>query len=145
MHLDGLRERALVGDRARAQRRAGVGKPLEHDAAEIDACFGAALKGDLHHAPLHRGSLVIALDVVTAVHIENDVGTPAVAAGLGRGNEIFHLIVNRQVGAESAAGVALFGRTGGGDHAGAECFGELDRGGPDPRRAAVDQQGLASL
>ncbi len=40
--LDGARDRGLVGDRARAQRRAGVGEALEHDAAEIDGGLRAA-------------------------------------------------------------------------------------------------------
>jgi len=98
----------------------------------------------LHHARLRRGGLVIALDVVTADHIVTSAPLPLLPA-LVAATKSSIFIVNRQVSAESAAGVALFGRTGGGDHAGAECFGELDRGGPDPRRAAVDQQGLASL
>src|SRR5262249_31196410 len=42
--FDRTRNRALVLDRAGAQRRAGVGQALEHDAAEIDRGLRASLK-----------------------------------------------------------------------------------------------------
>ena len=64
---------------------------------------------------------------------------------LGRGDEILGLVVDRDVGAELAAGVAFLRRAGRHDHAGAEILGELDRGGADARRAAMHEQGLARL
>src|SRR5262249_59639270 len=65
--------------------------------------------------------------------------------GLSRGDEILRLIVNSDVGTEAAAGIAFLRRAGGGDHARAERLGELDRGGADARRAAMDEQRLAGL
>ena len=143
--LDRARDRALVRDRARAQRRAGMGQALEHDAAEIDRGLGTALKGDLHDAPVDRGGLVIALDIVAADHVENDVGALAAGRGLGGGDEIFGLVVNGDVGAEPAAGLAFLRRSGGGDDARAERLGELNRGRADAGRAAVDEQRFAGL
>src|SRR5262249_15135240 len=138
--LHGAGDRALVGDRARAQGRTGVGETLEHDAAKIDRGLPAALKRDLHGC-----GFVVALDVVAADHVEDDVGALAVGRGLRRGDEIFAPIVNGDVGTKAAAGIAFFRRAGGGDDARAQCLGELDRGGADSRRAATDQQRLAGL
>jgi hypothetical protein len=53
------------------------------------------------------------------------------------------LIVNRDIGAELAAGIAFLRRARGGDDARPERLGELDGGGADAGRAAVDQQRLA--
>ena len=82
--------------------------------------FGRALEGDLHHAPFDRGRLVVALDVVAAHHVEDNIGALAAGRGLGGGDEVFGLIVNGDVGAELAAGLAFLRRAGGGDHARAE-------------------------
>ena len=143
--LDRARDRAFVRDRACAQGRAGMGEPLHHDAAEIDRGLRAGEKGDLHDAPVDRGGFVVALDVVAADHVEDDVGALAAGRVFGRGDEIFGLIVNGDVGAELAAGLAFLRRAGGRDDAGAEGLGELDRGRADAGRAAVDQQRLAGL
>ena len=134
---------ALSAIGAGAQRRAGMSEPLEHEAAEIDVAMRAALESDLHDAPFDGGCLVVALDIVAADHVEDDVGAAAVGRLLGRGDEIFGLVVDGDVGAELAAGRAFFRRAGGGDDAGAESLGELDRGGADARGAAVHEQRLA--
>jgi hypothetical protein len=70
--------------------------------------LGAALKGDLHHAPFDGGGLVIALDIIAADHVEDDVGALAAGRGLGRGDEILFPIVNSDIGAEASAGIAFF-------------------------------------
>src|SRR5262245_11417010 len=129
----------------RAQGRACVGQALEHDAMEIDRGLRAGLKRDLHHPPLNRRGFVVALDIVAADHVENDICALALRRGLGRGDEILRLIVNSDVGTEAAAGIAFLRRAGGGDDARAERLGELDRGGADARRAAMDEQRLAGL
>ncbi len=118
---------------------------LEHHAAEIDGRLGAALEGDLHDAPLDRRRLVIALDVIAADHVEDKLGALAVGGRLGRGDEVLGLIVNGDVGAELAAGLAFLRRAGGGDDARAERLGEHDRGGADAGRAAMHQQRLAGF
>ena len=134
---------ALSATERGAQRRAGVREALEHDAAEIDRRLRARLEGDLHDASVDGGGLVVALDVVAADHVEDDVGALAVGRRLGGGDEILGLVVDGDVGAELAAGRAFLGRAGGGDHARAERLGELDRGGADAGGAAMDQQRLA--
>jgi len=53
-----------------------MGQALEHDAAEIHRGLGATLKGDLHHAALDRGGLVVALDIFASHHVE-DTSAPA--------------------------------------------------------------------
>ena len=92
----------LVGDRARAQGRAGVGQALEHEAAEVDCRLRAALERDLHDPALDRRGLVVALDIVAADHVEDDVGALAAGRGLGRGDEILRPVVDGDVGAELA-------------------------------------------
>ncbi len=105
--------------------------------------FGLALECDLHHAPFDRRGLVIALDVVAADHVQNNIRAFSAGRGLGRGNEIFALVVNGGVGAEAAARFAFLFRSRGRDDARAERLGQLDRGRADARRAAVNQQRLA--
>ena len=87
---------------------------------EIDRGLRAGLQRDLHHAPFDRRGFVVALDIVAADHVENDVCALALGGGLGRGDEIFALIVNGDVGPKPAACVALLRRAGGDDHARAE-------------------------
>ena len=120
-----------------------MGEPLEHEPAEIDAGARRRLEGDLHDAALDRRRVVIAVDIIAADHVEHDVGA-AIAGGLfGRGDEIVGLIVNGDVGAEFSASLALLRRTGRDDDARAERFGELDGGGADAGRAAMDQCGFS--
>ncbi len=63
--------------RARAQGRAGVDKALGHDRPQIDSRLLSFQKRDLHNAPVQRGRLIVALDVIATDHVENDVGAPA--------------------------------------------------------------------
>ena len=100
-------------------------------------------KRDLDDAAFDRGGLVVSLDVVAADHVENDVRAGATGRSLGLGDEILGLVVDRAVGAELQAGVAFLLRAGGDDHLRAERLGELNGGGADAGRAAMDQQRLA--
>src|SRR5262249_56637627 len=111
---------ALAWDGGGAKRGARGGGALEHDAMKFDRGFGPRLQRDLHHASLDRRSFVVALDIVAADHVENDVCALAVRGGLGRGDEIFALIVNGDVGPKPAARVALLRGAGSDDHARAE-------------------------
>src|SRR3954466_13892100 len=119
-----------------------MGEPLEHDAAEIDCRFGACLKRDLHDPAFHGGRLVIALDVVAAHHIENDVGAFATSCRFCGGDEILRPVVHRDIGADLAAGVTLPGRSGRGYHASPECLCKLDCRCPDAGGATMNEQGL---
>ena len=143
--LDRARDRTFVGVRARAQRRAGVMQPLEHEAHEIDLRLRAALECDLHDAALHRGRFVIARDVIAADHVQYNVGALVAGGRFGGRDEVLGFIVNGDVGAELAAGRAFFRRAGGGDDARAERLGELDRGGADAGGAAMHQKSFAAF
>ena len=122
-----------------------MGQALEHQPAKIDVGARGALKRDLHHAALHGGGFVIALDVVAAHHVENHIGALAVGRGFGRGDEILGTIIDGLVRAEPNAGLAFFRGSRGGDDARAERLGELDCGGADAGAAAVHQQGFAAF
>src|SRR5664280_1916668 len=137
--------RAFVGDRARTQGRAGVMQPLEHHAHEIDFRFRSALECDLHDTALHRGRFVIARDVISADHVQYNVGALVAGGRLGGCDEVIGFIVNGHVGPELAAGGAFFLRARGGDDARAERLGELNRRGADAGRAAMHQEGLAAF
>src|SRR5262245_23927455 len=137
--LDRTRDRRLVRHRARPQRRAGMGQALEHDAAEIDGRLRAALERDLHDAAVDRGSLVVALDVVAADHVDDELGAPTAGRLLGDADEVLGPVVHGDVGAEPAACLAFLRRSGRGDDPGAERLGELDRRCADARGAAVNE------
>src|SRR5215203_5815640 len=104
MFLDGARDRAFIGNRTSAQRRASVMETLEHDSTEINCRFRRTLKSNLHDAPFDGGSLVVALDVIASHHVENNIGAPAASRSLGDGHKVFRLIVNGRIGTELAAG-----------------------------------------
>src|SRR6185437_797601 len=59
--LDRAGDRSLVGSRTRAQRRAGMGEPFEHEPAEIDSGARRSLKGDLYDPPFDCGGIVVAV------------------------------------------------------------------------------------
>ena len=82
------------------QRRAGMGEPFEHQAAEIDTGARRRLKGDLYDAAFDGGCVVVAIDIFAADHVEDDVGAAAVGRLLGRGDEILGLVVDGEIGAE---------------------------------------------
>ena len=121
----------LIRYRTGAQRRAGMGQALEHDAAEIDGRLRRALERDLHDAALDRRGLVIALDVVAADHVEHNIRAVPIGCLLGDGDEILGLVVDGDVGAELAAGFALFRGACGRDDFCAERLGKLNGGGAD--------------
>src|SRR5215510_12318105 len=143
--LDAARDRGLVGDRPRAQHRPGMRQPLEHDATEINGCLWRTLKGDLHDPSFDGRRLVVALDVVPSHHVEDNIGALAGRRVLGRGDEVFGLIVNGDVGAERAAGFAFLRRARRGDHPRARLMRQLNRCSANTRRTTMHQQRLAGL
>ena len=60
-------------------------------------------------------------------------------------DEVLLVVVDRPFGAESLAELPLLGGSRGGEDAGAEGVGGLDREGADAAGAAVDQEGVAGL
>ena len=106
--LDSAGNGALVRHRAGAQRRAGVGQPLEHQPPEIDGGARRALEGDLHDAAFDGGGLIIAIDIVAADDVEHEIGAAVAGRLFGHGDEILGLVVDGDVGAELAAGLRTF-------------------------------------
>src|SRR3984885_5698007 len=113
---------------------------LEHEAKEIDGGAGRGLKRDLHDASVDGGSLVVAIDVLTTDHVEDDIGAAASGRLFGGGDEVLGLVVDGEIGTERDACRTFFRRSGCRDDTGAERLGELVRGRADAGRPAVDQQ-----
>ena len=162
--IDGYRRGAALGDR--------VGEPVERQVTDEEAqqaqhehqperrdvwhpAAGEVFQREetglrqqrrqrLHDAAVDRRGVVVAADIGAADHVEDDVDALAAGGVLGNRHEILLAVVDRAVGAEPEARLALFLRTGSGDDGGgAEGGGELDRGRADARGAAVDQEGFA--
>ena len=106
--FDGARDRGLFVHRARTQARAGVPQPLHQQRAEIDQELGRALERDLHDAAVHRGGLVVLLDVLARHHVDDQLGALVGGRLLGLGDEILRVVIDRDVRAELAAGLGLF-------------------------------------
>ena len=122
-----------------------MGQALQHQAAEIDLGLGAVEEGDLDDAAALGGSVVIAVDIVTADHVEDQVDAAPAGRSLRRRDEIFRAVVDGVIGAEFAAGGALVVGSRRCQDRRAEGLGELDRRGADARGAAVHHEALALL
>ena len=143
LDLDRARDRRLIGGRTCPQRRAGMGQPLEHEAAEVDGRARRSLESDLQDSPFDRRRVIVAVDVVAADDVEYEIGAAVGGRFLGRRDKILALIVNGDVGAELDARFAFLRRTGGRDDTGAKRLGELNGSRADPGRAAVNERGFA--
>src|SRR5690606_4701790 len=117
--------------RARPERGAGVDQPLDHQFRKVDACRTALHEGDLNDAPLFRRSGIVAVDILTTDHVEDNVGAAAGGRFLDCDDEILLAIVDRAHRSEFATNAAFFLRARRGDDLGAELRGELDRGRAD--------------
>ena len=118
---------------------------LDHEAAEIDLRNRPVQECDLNDAPLYGRGFVIAVDIIAANHIENNIGAGTAGYALNGINIIGGLIIDRVIRTQSLAGGAFFVRPGGGDDARAARLGNLDGSGADPGTAAVYQQSFAAL
>ena len=110
---DLARDRRLLRDRARPQRRSGDGQPSLQHRERIDRRLRAAEHADLHQTAVHGEHVDVALQVVAADHVEHDVDAAAAGRFLDRRHEVGFAIVDRALGAERLAGGALLRRTGG--------------------------------
>ena len=82
--VERLGHRRLEGDRPVAQRRAGMGQPLDHQEADRNLGLVAVLGADLDDAAfLGRGG-VVAGDIVAADQVDDDVGAVASVISLTR-------------------------------------------------------------
>ena len=102
-------ELRLPFDRARAQRRSGDGKALQHDEAPIALDAAAFQEGDLRQAPFEGQAFQVLLDVVAADHVENHVDAALGGNRLDRFLEILRAVVDRVVGARLKAKRGLLG------------------------------------
>src|SRR5206468_434092 len=91
----------------------------------------------LYQASAGSEAIQIALRVSGADHIEDEVHAGKF------GDEILLFVIDRAFGAEGFAGADLGVAAGGCENVRAEFAGELDRGGADAARAAVDEEALA--
>ena len=89
--------------------------------------------------PRDPGTAQVAVDVVTADHVEDDVDPVASGKGLDRFDEVLLGVVDDQVGAQRPAGLDLAGRRGD-DDAGPDGPGQLNGRRADARRAGVDER-----
>src|SRR3954452_6388271 len=64
------RDRRLVGNGARTQRRAGEGQTLAHHRLDVELDLGAAQEGDAHMPTVDGHDLDAAWDIVAADHVE---------------------------------------------------------------------------
>src|SRR5690606_19586276 len=74
------RNASLEIDGPRTQRGAGMGQTLGHQQREIGCGFRTIEKSNLHDAAIFGSRLVIAVNIITADHIENHID--ALAFGL---------------------------------------------------------------
>src|SRR5262249_45994107 len=77
----------------------------------IDIGTRRGLEGDLPDATFDGGCVVVAFDVFAANHVEDDVGAAVAGCLFGRGDEIFGLVVNGDIGPERDASGAFFRRS----------------------------------
>src|SRR5690606_27639931 len=79
---------ALELDRTRTQRRTGMDQSLDHELGNVGIGRRTALGGNLDDAPLYCSRVVVAADIVSADHVEDDVDTLAARRVLGHGHKI---------------------------------------------------------
>ena len=140
---DFLRKQGLELVRARSQRRSGQGVTAGHQHGEVYFGLHPALYGDRHVAAVLGQALDLAGDVAAGHHVQNDVDAGALGEGLGQRRKILRAVVDRVVGAQLQAGLALVVAAGGGNDGGAQGLGHLDGRDTNAAGAALHQQGLA--
>src|SRR5262245_47182740 len=143
MLMDRARQRALLFDRSRPQRRSRDHEPLAQDRHHVNLRLHAALPSDDHETAVHRQRVDVSTDVVTGDHIEHDVDATAVGQVFDAGDEIRFAIVDRPLRAKRFARRALLRAPGCSEYAGAQSTRQLDGRGADPARAAMNEDRLA--
>ena len=118
---------------------------FDHHLREVELDLRPGLVRDHHQPPLQRQGAHVARQVVAADHVEDDVDAAPRRRVAHRVDEVGHPVVDGKLGAEPEAGLALRLRARRHEDPRAAGAGELDRGGADPRRAAVNEQAFARL
>ena len=81
--LNAAGDRRLFRDRAGTQRRAGVDEALAHQVAEVGGRLGAAGERHLGDGALFGRAIVVAVDVVAADDVDDQIGALAAGGLLG--------------------------------------------------------------
>ena len=111
------RNRALLRDRPRAQRRTGQRQPALHHRDQVERGLDAAEHRDLHEPSIHRQHVQVPRQVVAADHVEDDVDASAAGRFADGRDEVGLAVVDGALGAQAFAGGALLRRSGRGEHA----------------------------
>ena len=107
-----------------------------------DFRLGTFLNSDLHKTPTPSKHSQITSHIVARDHVEHHVDTFAVGDFFHHRDEIFLMVVDRTFRAERFAGLAFFSRSRGDENPGAKGARELNGGGSDAARPAMDKYRL---
>ena len=91
------------------------------------------------------GDFDVAVNVVSAHHIQDYVGTVAVGCLLYHLDKIVHVIIHRALGTKLLAGLAFLVRTCGNKYPCTQCAGDLNCGGTDTGGTTVHQKHIAGF
>ena len=138
-------DRGLVGDRPRAQCRAGDGEPPLHDRLDVQLGLHAVERRDFHQPPFERERVDVARKVVAADHVQHDVDAASRGQLADHGDKVGLAVVDGALGAEPLARRALLGRPGGREYSRPARLRQLNRGRADAARPAVHQDRFARL
>lgn len=121
----------------RAQRRAGIGEPLEHHRHQVDLHLRALVEGKLDDPRVVPRRLEVPLHVVAGDDVEDDVRATCLAHHL---DEILVTEVDRPLRTEPFAVLAILRRTRRGEDVQPPCRTKLDGGGADAAGAPVHEE-----
>src|SRR5690606_1606231 len=113
--------------------------------SEIDRCLGAAEEGDIDQPPFNGERAEIALDVIAADHIKDQIDALAVRQLLDDLDEILLLVVDPPLRAEFLDCPAFFIRRCRRKDPRAERPGKLDSRRSDATCAAMDEEALPAI
>jgi hypothetical protein len=137
------RNRRLLFNRPRAQERPGDSETAAEYAPKVDGRLGAAQQANLYQTAIHRQRMKVAIEVVAAQDVEDQIDAAAISRCLDGRNEVFCSIVDRALGAEAFAGTAFFFRSGCYQHVSAARGSKLNGRRADTARPAMKQGALA--
>ncbi len=136
-------DRRLLGERASTQRGRADGTALGQQRTDVELALDPALHADDREPAVDGEGLDVAVEVLGAHVVEDDVGPGAVRGLLHLGHEVLFPVVDQDVRTQLGTPVELLGAARRDGDLGADGLGELDRHGADAAGTAVHQQGLA--
>ena len=126
---------------ARPQASSGDEGALVEKLCNIELSLDAALHSNDVETPANSESIDVEVEVLSAHDVEDDVGTTTPRSVFDAGNPVL-VIVEGDVGTESAAELLLLGGATGGDDRAFERLGVLDSELADAAGAAVHEEGF---